>query len=287
MIGGGDDRHIRRGVLLCLLSMLVFAAQDGITKFLVKDFPVAQLLMIRYWVFFAFVAIYIAVRSGFREAARSAYPMFQVVRALLAVAEALLFGWGLRYLGLAESHALFAVFPLITLALARWTLGESVSIRQWAATVLGMIGTLIILRPGADVFNAIALVPLCAALVFAMYNILSRKVGRADTFATNVLYMAIVGVVATSCLGIPAWRSPSLVEWLWLSAYSVAGMAGHLLLIMALAYAPATVLQPFNYTLLMFAAIVGLVVFGEIPGVYTLCGGGVILLAGLYSIRAR
>lgn len=111
------------GILLCLLSMLVFASQDGITKVLVKDLPIAQLVMVRYWVFLAFAVGYSVYQGSLRTACRSRHPYQQVIRSLIGVGEIVLFGLGLRYLGLAEMHALYAVFPLMTLALAGVFLG--------------------------------------------------------------------------------------------------------------------------------------------------------------------
>jgi len=267
--------------------MLVFACQDGITKFLVKDFAVAQLLMVRYWVFLVATIGFLAWRGGARGAARSKLPGLQIIRALLAIGEAALFSWGLQHLGLAESHALFAVFPLLTLALAGLLLGEDIGSRHWIAAITGFAGTLIILRPGFGIFDPAALIPLLAALTFAAYNLLSRRIGQTDSFATNMLYMAVVGAIASTCFGIPAWLAPSPTEWVLLGVYSVAGTTAHLLLIKALEYAPAALLQSFNYALLVFATLVGLLVFDELPCIYTIAGGALVLAGGMYVVGAK
>lgn len=280
---GTEAGRVRRGIGLCLLAMLVFASQDGITKFLVKDFSVAQLLMVRYWVFVVVTLGFIAWRSDVRVAARSSLPWLQIIRSLLALGEAALFGWGLRHLGLAESHALFAVFPILTLALAGLLLGEFIGIRHWIAAIVGFAGTLVILRPGLGIFDPAALVPLLAALTFAAYNLLSRRISQTDSFVTNMLYMAVVGAIASTCFGIPAWLSPSPAEWALLGIYAVAGMIAHLLLIKALEYAPAAVLQPFNYSLLVFATLVGLFVFGEFPDIWTIAGAALVLAGGVFA----
>ncbi|HKX57325.1 MAG TPA: DMT family transporter [Xanthomonadales bacterium] len=276
-----------RGIGLCLLAMAVFASQDGITKFLVRDFTIAQLLMVRYWVFAAVAIAFLAGRGGIGSAARSTKPWLQVVRSLLAIGEAALFGWGLKHLGLAESHALFAVFPLLTLALAGLLLGEIIGLRHWIAAIVGFAGTLVILRPGVGIFDPAALIPLLAALTFAAYNLLSRRISQTDSFGTNVFYMAVVGIVASTCFGLPEWVSPTPVEWGLLGAYSLAGVLGHLLLIKALEYAPATVLQPFNYTLLVFATLVGFIVFDEVPDNWTMAGAALVLAGGLCAVRVR
>ncbi|WP_313500992.1 DMT family transporter [Stutzerimonas nitrititolerans] len=286
-VHGSDTTRIRRGISMCLLAMLIFASQDGITKLLVRDFSVAQLLMVRYWTFLLAAIAFLAWRGDARAPTRSSMPLLQVLRALLALGEAALFGWGLRYLGLAESHALFAVFPLLTLSLAGVLLGEAIGLRHWVAAVVGFIGTLVILRPGFGLFEPAALIPLLAALTFAAYNLLSRRISQADSFATNLLYMALVGAVASTCFGIPVWQPPSPTEWALLGVYAVTGMIAHLLLIKALEYAPAAVLQPFNYSLLVFASLVGLLAFGEFPDTWTIAGAALVLAGGMYAARAR
>lgn len=124
MVRDHDAPRPQLGIALCLLSMLIFASQDGVTKLLVRDLPVAQLVMVRYWVFLAFAVGYSVYQGSLRTACRSQHPFLQITRALVGVGEIALFGFGLRYLGLA-GHALYAVFPLMTLALAGALLGSS------------------------------------------------------------------------------------------------------------------------------------------------------------------
>ncbi|MDF3868258.1 DMT family transporter [Pseudomonas denitrificans (nom. rej.)] len=277
----------RLGIALCLLSMLIFACQDGITKVLVRHLPVAELVMVRYWVFVLFALIVCRSQGGVRVASRSASPWQQVVRALLGVGEIAIFGLALRYLGLAETHALYAVFPLMTLGLARVFLGERMVGRQWLAAAVGFGGTLLILRPGMGVFELAALIPLAAALTFAFFNILSRRISQTDSFATTTLYMAVVGAVAATSAGLPAWVTPTPHEAMLMSIVAVSGVIAQLLLIQALKYAQASTLQPFNYSLLAFATLIGLIVFGETPTLWTVVGALLILLAGLYSIKPK
>lgn len=277
----------RLGIALCLLSMLIFACQDGITKVLVRHLPVAELVMVRYWVFVLFALIVCRSQGGVRVASRSGSPWQQVVRALLGVGEIAIFGLALRYLGLAETHALYAVFPLMTLGLARVFLGERMVGRQWLAAAVGFGGTLLILRPGMGVFEPAALIPLAAALTFAFFNILSRRISQTDSFATTTLYMALVGAVAATSAGLPAWVTPTPHEAMLMSIVAVSGVIAQLLLIQALKYAQASTLQPFNYSLLAFATLIGLIVFGETPTLWTIIGALLILLAGLYSIRPK
>jgi len=128
------------GIGLCLLSMFIFAAQDGITKTLVQDLPIAQLVMVRYWFFLLFAIVFVSMKGGMRRAVKSAHPMLQIVRALLGVFEIAVFGLALHYLGLAETHAIYAIFPLLTMVLAGLVLREHVSLRQAVAAMVDFSG---------------------------------------------------------------------------------------------------------------------------------------------------
>lgn len=275
------------GIALCLLSMFIFASQDGITKILVRHLPVTELVMVRYWVFVLFALILSRSRGGMRQALKSANPWLQIVRSLLGVFEIAIFALALRYLGLAETHALYAIFPLITLALARIFLGEKLIGRQWLSAAVGFGGTLLILRPGIGVFELPALIPLLCALASAFFSILSRRISQTDSFSTTTLYMAVLGAITVSAFGIPAWVTPTPAECMLMAILSVTGVLGQLLLIQALKYAQASTLQPFNYSLLAFATVIGIFIFGESPNVWTIAGALLILLAGLYSIRSN
>ncbi|MFJ4454865.1 DMT family transporter [Pseudomonas sp. NPDC089392] len=276
----------RLGIVLCLLSMFIFAAQDGITKILVRDLPVAQLVMVRYWVFLLFAIAFATLKvGGVRVAANSRHPWLQLCRSLLGVFEIIIFGLALRYLGLAETHAIYAIFPLLTLALAGVLLRERVSSRQWLAAVIGFAGTLVILQPGLGVFSLASLIPLLAALMFAFFSILTRKISTADGFATNMLYMGLWGAVATTAIGLPQWVSPEPGQLAMMLVLSMTGVLAQLLLIQALRYAPAVTLQPFNYALLLFASVLGVVWFGEVLAPALVIGAGMVVAGGLLSLK--
>lgn len=282
-----DAPRSRSGIVLCLLSMLIFAAQDGVTKVLVKDLPIAQLVMVRYWVFLGFAVGFCIYQGSLRAAWRSHHPYQQVIRALIGVGESALFGLGLRYLGLAEMHALYTVFPLMTLALAGAFLGEFIGVRRWIAAAIGFTGTLIILRPGSGVFQLAALIPLLSALGFAVFSVLTRRISRQDSFATNMLYMGFFGAIAITLSGLPGWVTPSPAQWGLIAVLSVTGVVAQLLLLQALKYATAATLQPFNYSLLVFATLIGLLVFGELPDTWTVVGACLVIAGGMYAIKAK
>ncbi len=265
--------------------MLVFACQDGITKVLIQDLSAAQLVMMRYWVFVLFALVLAWHQGGIRLAARSAHTGLQLLRGLLGVVELGLFALALRYLGLAETHALYAVFPLLAIALAAIFLREKISRRQVIAALIGFVGTLVILRPGLGAFDITAIIPLLAALCFALFNVLSRKISSTDSFATNTLYMAVVGALGSTGFGAAHWVEPDAQQWLFIAILSVSGVTAQLLLIQALKYAQASTLQPFNYSLLVFATLVGVFAFAEMPDNRVVIGSMMVVAGGMLALR--
>ncbi|MBM6549913.1 DMT family transporter [Marinomonas ostreistagni] len=281
----GTASHSIKGIALCLGAMLAFASQDAVTKILVQDLPVAQVVMVRYWVFALFAMVWVLKAGALRRAWQSASPRLQLLRSVLSLAEIALFNVALRYLGLAEAHSLMAMFPLFVIILAVPVLGERIPLACWFAVAIGFIGSLIILRPGLGVFQPQAIIPLSAALCFAGYHVVTRQVSRlGDTFHTNVLYMALIGCGLASVFGVSSWQAPTWGQWGWLALISVLSVAAQLLLVKALEYASASLLQPFNYSLLLFATLIGFGVFGELPDRWMMVGALVVMLSGLYVL---
>lgn len=279
---------VLRGVLATLAATALFACQDAITKHLTSSLSVAQIVFVRFF-FFALFAVAFAARKGsVRLALITHCGVLQWLRGLLIVVEIGLFAVALRHLGVAETHVLFASFPLMVTALSVPLLGESVGWRRWLAVVVGFAGTVLILDPGAGVFKPEALVALAAALLFALYNLVTRRTGREDRLETSLLYFGVVGLLASALVAPFFWQPVRTADLGWLGVLTLTGICGHLLLIKALQWAPAVVLQPFNYFLLVWAIGVGFVVFGEVLTLRELIGAGIVVGSGLFiAFRER
>lgn len=277
-------KDIRIGIGLCLLSMFIFAMQDGLTKILVKDLPVVQMVMVRYWFFLLFAVVFVSLKGGLKRAVRTGQPVLQGLRALLGVFEIAVFGLALRYLGLAETHAIYAIFPLMTMLLAALVLRETVSLRQILAAMIGFTGTLVILQPGMGVFSIASLIPLLSAFMFAVFNVLTRKISQTDSFATNMLYMGFWGAVASTVMGLGQWVVPTAPQWWLMLILCMTGVAAQLLLLQALKYTAAVILQPFNYALLVFASLIGVVWFGETLNGFLMIGATLVVIGGIWSV---
>lgn len=271
-----------RGAIFTMLAMLGFASMDTITKWMVADYSVGQMMWVRYAVFCVFAWLVVR-RRGLRAAARSARPWLQMGRALLAVVESAVFVLAFRYLPLADTHAVAATSPLIVIALGVLFLGERAGPARWAAVGAGFVGVLLIVRPGFRELDWPLLLPVAGAILWGAYQILVRLCSRTDTPDTTLVWSAFVAFGATTLIGPWQWRWPDATGWALLIAIASLGALAHYALIKALDYAEAGSVQPYSYTLLVFVTILGVIVFGDIPDHWTLAGATVIVASGLYT----
>ena len=254
--------------------------------YLAGKYDVMTVVMVRYWFFAGFVIAISAMREGgIRRVARTRQPGLQIFRGVLLVAEICVTVLSFVWLGLIESHAIFAIYPLLLAALAGPMLGEYVGWRRGLAILVGLIGVLIILRPGFKVFSLQALVPLAAALMFALYGLLTRYAARLDSAETSFFYTGVAGAVAITLVA-PFWWDPmqGWADWGWMGALCVMGALGHFLLIKTYEVAEAGTVQPFAYFQLVFVTIIGVSLFGERPDIWTVTGAALILAAGLFTV---
>lgn len=280
-----SHRHL--GAILTMLSMFGFAAMDSMSKWLVKDYPITQTLWVRYGIFTAF-ALLIAHRTGIGRtgigrAVWSARPWLQAGRSLLGVVENGIFVLAFLYLPLAETHAVAATSPLIVIAISVVFLRERAGIHRWLAVAAGFAGVLLIIRPGFNTLTWPLLLPLAGALLWAVYQVLTRLCAATDRPETTLLWTAALGFAATTLVGPWQWHTPDLTGWLLIFGVAVLGSLSHYALIRALDFAEAGAVQPYSYALLVWASLLGAVVFGDIPDRWTIFGGTVIVLSGIYT----
>jgi drug/metabolite transporter (DMT)-like permease len=279
------EQSNRLGILLMIATTFVFATQDGISRHLAGEYNTFMVVMIRYWFFAAFVCA-IAARQvgGIRAVATTKQPVFQIGRGLILAAEICVAVYGFTLLGLVESHAIFATYPLIVTALAGPLLGERAGWRRWLAILVGFLGMLIILQPGTGVFQPVAVIPMVSAFLFAVYALMTRYAARLDTAMTSFFYTGVAGAVAMTFVGLPQWEPMSGPDWFWMLALCATGVLGHWLLIRCYEVAEASVLQPFAYFHLVFAVLIGLFVFGEVLKMNVVAGASLIVGAGVFTL---
>jgi drug/metabolite transporter (DMT)-like permease len=280
-----NTQNQRLGIYLMIATTVIFALQDGISRHLVAQNNVFMVVMIRFWFFAAFVMA-LAARGpgGLRAAARSRRPGLQIFRGALLVAEVCVMVVGFVKLGLIESHAVFICYPLLIAALSGPILGEAVGWRRWAAIGVGFAGVLIILQPGYSVFSPWTLLPLASALMFALYGLLTRYVARYDSAQVSYFWTGVAGAAAITPLGLWFWQPMAAGDWAWMATLCVTAALGHWLLIRAYAVAEASAIQPFAYLQLVWASMLGMVVFGESLQAHVALGAGLVIAAGLFTL---
>ncbi len=274
----------RRGIAIMLLSMFLLALMDGSGKHLTHTYPVAQVMWVRFLFLLPLVFI-LSARSGNRRPWRSRQLPLQIFRAAILLIEISLFILSFKFLPLADVHAIASISPLLATALAVPILKEKVSFHRWAAVLLGLVGVLVIIQPGFGNFSYLSLLPLSGALLWGFYQILVKVVSATDSVETGLFYNAVLGTIVLSFIAPFQWITPDTEGWVFLILTSLLGCGGHLFILKAFELAPASVLQPFNYTLVVWAAIVGALGFGDIPGKWTIIGAGIVVLGGLYAFH--
>ena len=270
------------GALLTMLAMLCFAGMDAISKSLVVEYSVGQLMWVRY-ILLCLFAWFLVRKQGVRAALRSKRPGLQIFRSLVAVVEGAMFVLAFRYLPLADTHAVAATSPLIVIALGVLFMGERAGPARWIAVAAGFVGVLLIVRPGFRTLDWPLVLPLAGAAMWAGYQLLTRLNARWDTPNTSMLWSAIVALIATSFVGPFDWQWPTPLAWAMMIAVAFVGAIAHYALIKALDYAEAGAVQPYSYTLLVWAAVMGWLGFGDVPDEWTILGAAVVVASGLYT----
>ncbi|QFT74223.1 DMT family transporter [Ruegeria sp. THAF33] len=280
-----QKNNVGAGIALMVGATIVFALQDGISRHLAGTYNTYIVVMIRYWFFAAFV-IALAARApgGLKAATKTNQLGLQILRGLLLAAEICIAVFGFTVLGLIDSMAVFICYPLLVAALSGPVLGEKVGWRRWAAIGVGCIGVLIILQPGAGVFNPWAVIPLISALLFAIYGLLTRYVARQDSAATSFFWTGVAGAVAMTLIGMWFWEPMAHGDWLWMALLCVSGVFGHWLLIKCYEVAEASAVQPFAYFHLVWSAILGISIFGETLRPEVVAGATIVVAAGLFTL---
>ena len=272
----------QRGILLMVSAIGLFTAMDATAKYLAQWYPVPGIVWARYCINVAMLLAWIAARGELHRV-RTARPGIQLARGFLLASASFLYVSSLKVLPLANAAAIGFVLPLFVAALAVPMLGERLDMPRTVAIFVGLAGALMIVRPGSDVFTPYALLPVAMAVCNAFYQVLTRKVAGVEHPMTSLIWGAIVGAVLLSAVAPVYWVTPEIPwHWVLLGVIGLLASLGHYLLIRAYDYASATLLAPITYTALVWALLLGLVVFGQLPDGWSVAGMGVIIASGLF-----
>ena len=275
------DRPLR-GIALLLLSSIFLGTSDATSKYLSATLPSIEIAWIRFLVFLLIMSPAIMPGSPLFSL-RTKRPVLQVTRAMALLGSSLLFISGLRFLPIAEASATSFVSPLFVTALSIFFLGEKVGLRRWLATAVGLMGVLIVLRPGTGAFHPAAFFPVVSAFAWACCLILTRKMSGQEHVLVTMTYGSIVGF-AILCMLVPfVWVVPTWHDLLFGTIIGLTSTAGQWIVVLAFRYADASVLAPFSYIQLLWVTLLGFLIFGEVPDIWTVVGAGVIVASGLYT----
>ena len=272
------------GILFGIFAYLSFSILDTIQKTLIINHTVFQLLFVKYF-FFLFLAFFEAKIKKNNLFYKSKDVKLQIFRSLLSVLESGGFVLSFKYLSLANAHSIGSLAPVIVVALSAIILKEKVSIKTWIAIFIGFLGVLIILRPTSSIFDPKALIPLVAAFVLGLYQVITKKVSKHDSNETSLFFTSIIGLLVMSLLAFNFWRPIDNSLYPMFLGIGIFFSLGLYLQIIALSKARASIIQPFHYTLIFWAIIFGYIFYNDIPDVFTIFGAIIITCSGIFVLN--
>lgn len=271
------------GILLMNAAVLVFSINDGLMKWLVPDYGLAQSIFLR-GVFALLPILYLVHRMGGIGRLRTRRPIAHIWRGLLGCCALFGFFYSFAKLELADAYAITFAAPLMVTALSVPLLGERVGWRRWAAVIVGFLGVLVVVRPGGELFNLWGAICFAATFFYALLLISIRKLAETENTAAMTFYFASFIALAGGVGMLGSFEPPSAAAWLLFVGAGISGGVGQILMTEALRRAPPSVLAPFDYTALIWGIVIGWVVWRDLPSAWVLLGASLIIAAGLFII---
>ena len=272
------------GILFAIFAYLSFSILDAIQKTLVLHHSIFQLLLVKYF-FVLCLSLFESKRKNNYLFYKSKNIKLQIFRSLLSMIESGCFVLSFKYLSLANAHSVGSLAPVIVVALSTIILKEKVSPKTWIAIFIGFIGVLIILRPTSSIFDPKALLPLIAAFILGLYQIVTKKVSKHDTNETSLFYTSIIGLIIMSLLSSKFWTPVDKSSYSMFIGIGIFFSLGLYLQIIALSKARASIIQPFHYTLIFWAIIFGYIFYNDIPDMFTVIGALIITCSGIFVLN--
>jgi len=269
----------RTGMLLYLLGVFLFAANDALGKWLVADYSVGEVMLIRS--VGAFAILVVLARTQGRSLWVSGQWGLQIARILFLTIDTYCFFTGVQGLPLADVMTFYMAAPLIVTALSGPLLGERVGPRRWAAVILGFIGVVIALAPTSAAISPYALIALGGSAMFAMSLIVTRKLRNNHWMPLVTWQFVGAGLIAGAVSPI-GWLTPDLTDTMLMLLVGAVSAFCFVCITRALALAPASLLVPFQYSAIVWAGILGWMIWRDVPTPRILLGNGIIIACGLF-----
>ena len=274
------------GMIFAVMAYFSFSLLDAVQKTAIIYHSVFQLLFIKYC-FVLFLSLIESQRKKNYSFYKSGNIKIQILRSVLSIIESGCFILSFRYLTLADAHSIASLTPVLVVALSAIILREHVSLKTWIAIFVGFFGVLIIMRPGLSLFDPKSLIPLAGAFFLSIYQIVTRKASEKDPNETSLFYTSIVGITLMAIIGYNFWQPLMENSFIYFIAIGFFFSLGLYFQIIALSMARAGIIQPFHYTLIFWAIILGYIFYDDFPDIPTLIGGLVITVSGVYTLYIK
>ena len=278
------QNNVLFGITLMVITTFMFSSMDGVSRYLAEKNNVFTLVTMRYW-FIAFIMMVtcLFIKNRISNILNTKQPYIQFSRGVILSLNNCLVVYTFTLLGLVETHAIIACYPLIVAGLSVPFLGERFGWKRWMAIFTGFIGVIIILRPNTNVITEGSIFAVVGAIMFAVYLILTRYVSRSDTAITSFFWTGIGGTVTMSLISLFIWDNILKEDYLWLLLMCVLSAGSHFMMVKTLQVAEASVVQPFSYLQLVFGSIIGVTIFSESIDLMIILGALVVIGSGLFT----
>jgi drug/metabolite transporter (DMT)-like permease len=268
------------GILLMLVSVLLFSLNDALGKWLVATYSVTQIMLVRGIASLVVLAPFL-LRGGMEPLRTAPQPMLQLVRVVLSTAEVGFFYFALGYLPLADAMTYYLAAPIYVTAMSALFLKERVGPYRWSAVLVGFAGVLVALRPSSEALSLGSLVAIGGSMFFALFLIVTRKL-RGTSNAVLVGWQFAASTVVGAVGSLWGWTPVAGSDFMLLLVLGVVAVSAFALMNVSLKLAPASVVVPFQYTLIVWAVIFGYLFFGDVPQLNVILGAAVIIASGLF-----
>ena len=276
----------KKGIITLIIATFFLALMDGMSRYMAELYDVLNINMFRFWIIGSFVILVsLRGRGVLRSILKTKQPVAQVSRGLLFISSLLMAIYSYTQVGLIVTHALMAVFPLLTVLLSGLFLKEEITRIKVVAVGVGFLGVTIIINPINLEFSVVSVLPLISAVTFAIYAVLTRKVASTDNTETSFFWVSLVSAIAITIPSPLFYQPIQFSDLYFLALLCTFSLVGHFLLTNAYRHAEASVLQPFSYFHLFFASIVGIIFFQDPLTISTVAGGGLIVFGGILISR--
>ena len=276
----------KKGIITLIIATFFLALMDGMSRYMAELYDVLNINMFRFWIIGSFVILVsLRGRGVLRSILKTKQPVAQVSRGLLFISSLLMAIYSYTQVGLIVTHALMAVFPLLTVLLSGLFLKEEITRIKIVAVAVGFLGVTIIINPINLEFSLVSVLPLISAVTFAIYAVLTRKVASTDNTETSFFWVSLVSAIAITIPSPLFYKPIQFSDLYFLVLLCTFSLVGHFLLTNAYRHAEASVLQPFSYFHLFFASIVGIIFFQDPLTISTVAGGGLIVFGGILISR--